>query len=342
MEPKHLFEHLIAKKDLNSEQMEAVILACMSGQWSDSQIAAFLVLMRMKGETVLELTTAAKIMLRLARPLVIDGPLIDIVGTGGDGANTFNVSTAASFVVAAAGIPVAKHGNRSVSSRSGSADVLEEAGFFLNLSDEQVQTCIQECGLVFLYAPRYHPALLKARVARQDLGIRTLFNLLGPLINPARVKRQIVGVFASHWLKPLASVLVNLGSERVLVVHSQDGLDEFSSAAPTNVVEYAQGQWNEWVLNPEEYGIHHTSLEELVVSSPQQSMKLIDSVFAGAPGAARDMVVLNAAAALYCAHDTLSFHEAVQQAKNLIDSGKAAACFNQLRALTQTFQDTLS
>ncbi|KTD02551.1 anthranilate phosphoribosyltransferase [Fluoribacter gormanii] len=336
MKPNVLFEHLIAKKNLKPEQMQAVIHACMSGQYNDIQIATFLALMRMKGETTEELIAAAEVMQRLAHPIDLGTNLIDIVGTGGDGKNTFNVSTACSFVVAAAGFPVAKHGNRSVSSRSGSADLLEQAGFILSLSDQHIQMCIEQCGLAFLFAPHYHPAMQHARAARQQLGIRTLFNLLGPLINPARVKKQVVGVFSKEWQKPLASVLAHLGSNRALVVCSQDGLDEISIAAPTDIIEYRAGIFDHWIINPEDYGINHHSLEEVIVDSPTQSLELIQEVFSGKQGAARDMVLLNSAAAIYCAHENISFTHALEQAKIVIDSGKAGQCFTQLSQLTQT------
>lgn len=342
MKANLLFEQLIAKQDLSSEQMQEVIHACMTGQFNDIQIASFLALMRMKGETINELTAAAEVMQQLAHPLELGNNLIDIVGTGGDGKNTFNVSTACSFVVAAAGVCVAKHGNRSVSSRSGSADLLEQAGFILDLSDQQIQSCIKQCGLAFLFAPHYHPAMQHARTARQQLGIRTLFNLLGPLINPARVKKQVVGVFSTTWLKPLATVLANLGSEHILVVSSQDGLDEISIAAPTEVVEYQRGEFKEWLIIPEEYGIKHQSLEAIIVDSPQSSLDLIQTVFAGNHGAARDIVLLNSAAAIYCAHEELSFVVALEHAKTAIDSGKAAKCFDKLRLLTQTLNKELN
>lgn len=336
MKPNLLFEHLIAKKDLNPEQMHAVINHCMSGQYNDSQIATFLALMRMKGETTDELIAAAEVMQQLAHPINLGEHLIDIVGTGGDGKNTFNVSTACSFVVAATGFRVAKHGNRSVSSRSGSADLLEQSGFVLSLNDQQTQACIQQCGLAFLFAPHYHPAMQHARAARQQLGIRTLFNLLGPLINPARVKKQVVGVFTPAWQSPLAAVLAHLGSKRALVISSNDGLDEISIAAPTKVVEYREGVLNHWVINPQDHGIHYHSLDEIIVNSPGRSLELIQEVFSGKHGAARDMVLLNSAAAIYCAHEHLSFVQALEHAKIAIDSGKANQCFTQLRQLTQT------
>ena len=232
---------------------------------------------------------------------------------------------------------MAKHRNRSVSSRSGSADLLEQAGFALNLSDSQSQACIKSCNLTFLFAPNYHPAMQHARAARQQLGIRTLFNLLGPLIHPACVKKQVVGVFSPIWLKPLAQVLAHLGSERALVLSSQDGLDEISIAAPTKVVEYQQGTFKEWSIFPEQYGMKHACLKDITVHSPQESLLLIQAVLAGKQGPARDMVLLNAAAAIYCAKEEFSFAQALDQAKTSIDTGKAAHCFEKLRLLTQTF-----
>lgn len=335
MKPNELFELLIAKQNLSPEQMSEVIHHCMSGEYNDIQIATFLALMRMKGETAEELSVAATVMQSLAKPIDLGGNLIDIVGTGGDKRNTFNVSTACSFVVAAAGIRVAKHGNRSVSSRSGSADLLEQAGFVLNLDDDAMRTCIQTCGLAFLFAPHYHPAMKYAKQARQHIGIRTLFNLLGPLINPAHAKRQVIGVFSEQWLKPIAEVLVQLGSERTLVVSSEDGLDEISIAAPTKVIEFHQHHYSSWTIRPEDFGLKHDSLAEIIVDSPAQSLEMINHVLHGQPGAARDIVLLNSAAAIYCAHDHIPFAEAIEKAKMSIDSGKAAECFTQLRDLTQ-------
>ena len=336
MKTSQLFEQLIARKNLSAPQMQKVIHDCMNGQLNDLQIAAFLALMRMKGETTNELIAAAKVMRELAHPINLGEDLIDIVGTGGDGKNTFNVSTACSFVVASLGIPVAKHGNRSVSSRSGSADLLEHAGFILNLNEEQTKACITHCNLAFLFAPHYHPAMQHARTARQQLGIRTLFNLLGPLVNPAQVKKQVVGVFSPLWLKPLATVLAHLGSERALVLSSADGLDEVSIAAPTHIIEYHQGVYTPWSINPKDYGINHKTLDALIVDSPQQSLQLIQSVFSGEKGAARDMVLLNSAAAIYCANKKYTFAKALKEVQIAIDSGKVAALFDQLRQLTQT------
>jgi anthranilate phosphoribosyltransferase len=337
MKATALFEHLIAKKNLNHQQMQEVLHACIAGQFNDLQIATFLALMRAKGETREELAAAAQILHSLAHPIALGSNLIDIVGTGGDLKNTFNISTTASFVVAACKIPVAKHGSRSISSRSGSADVLEHAGFKLQLTDKQLQTCIKECNLAFLFAPHFHPALKQVRQAREQLGIRTFFNLLGPLINPAFVKRQVVGVFSVQWLEPLAHVLSQLGSQRSLVLSSEDGLDEISIAAPTQVLEYNRGQLNQWVIRPEAYGLKHNSLDSLLVDSPAQSLQVMQSVLKGKAGAAYDIVLMNCAAAVYCAHDHLTFDSALEQVKRVMDDGQAYECFDKLRLLTQSF-----
>lgn len=334
MKTNHLFEQLIEKKSLSQEQMQDFMQACMTGELSSVQIATFLALMRAKGETVAELTTAARVMMDFAHCIDLGDDLIDIVGTGGDGKNTFNISTITSFVVAATGTRVAKHGNRSVSGRSGSADLLMHAGFELQLSDEQLQECMRTCQLSFLFAPHFHPAMQQVRDARQALGIRTFFNLLGPLVNPARVKKQVVGVFANHWQRPLAKVLVNLGSERALVVSSRDGMDEVSISALTDVVEYDQGQYKQWAIDPKEFNCFHSSLDGIIVSSPAESLDLAKKVLAGNEGPARDIVLLNAALALHCANNDLSLSQAIEKAKDAIDSGKAAECFKQLQQLT--------
>ncbi len=333
---KQLLEQLLTGADLSSTQMQELMHACMSGELTEGQIAAFLVLLRRKGETVEELTTAARVMLEFAHGIDLGNNLIDIVGTGGDGKNTFNISTLSSFVAAAAGAQVAKHGNRSVSSRSGSADLLLQAGFAMHLTDEQLKQCMQQCGISFLFAPHFHQAMQHVRNVRQQLGIRTLFNLLGPLVNPAHVKKQVVGVCGKNWQEPLAQVLANLGSQHALVVNSRDGLDEISIAAKTDVVEYHQGQFSHWFIDPKDYDCYHPNLNAIIVSSPSQSLALCEEVMSGQPGAARDIVLLNAAAALYCAELSLSYTEAIEKAKKAIDSGEAARRFIKLKELTQT------
>ena len=335
MKLNKLLEQLITGNDLNHAQMQHVIKNCMMGALTDAQIAAFLVLMRVKGETVEELTAAAEVMQQLAHTIDLGTDLIDIVGTGGDGKNTFNVSTASSFVAAAAGLRVAKHGSHATSSRSGSADLLLAAGFKLNLSDTALRHCMQQCNMAFLFGPHFHQALQQAKPARQQLGVRTLFNLLGPLLNPAGAKKQVVGVFANHWLKPIATVLANLGSEHALVIHSHDGLDEISIAAPTDIMEYRLGEFKQWTIDPRDYGCAHPNLDAIVVNNAQQSLAMIEAVFAGQSGPARDIVLLNTAAALYCADICSSFAEALDKSAKAIDSGQASQRFTQLRDLTR-------
>ena len=340
MNINNLFEQLINGKHLSKTQMQYVIKNCMTGALSDVQIATFLALMRMKGETVEELTTAAKVMQELAHVIDLGDDLIDIVGTGGDGRNTFNISTVSSFVAAAAGLRVAKHGNSAASSRSGSADLLLAAGFTLDLSDAALLHCMQQCNIVFLFGPHFHPAMQHARSARQQLGIRTLFNLLGPLINPAAIKKQVVGVFAKQWLKPIATVLANLGSKHALVINSKDGLDEISVAATTDVMEYQAGEFKQWTIDPRDYGCAHSNLDAIVVKTPQESLALAESVFAGDTGPARDIVLLNAAAALYCANLSSTFADAVEKAAAAVDSGLAGQRFTQLRDLSRSISST--
>lgn len=335
MNMKQLLEQLIQCKSLTPSQMKEVLTQCMHNALTDVQIASFLVLMRMKGETIEELTAAAETIRSFSHPIDLGDDLIDIVGTGGDGQNTLNVSTISSFVAAAAGARVAKHGNHSVSSRSGSADMLLQAGFRLNLSNHQLQQCMQTCNIAFLFAPHFHQALKHVREARKQLGIRTLFNLMGPLLNPANVKRQVIGVYDVHLLEPVASVLANLGSEHVLVVHSRDKLDEISIAAQTDVMEYRQGQLKHWVIDPRSFGCHHDTLTEIIVDSPAQSLALAESVFSGDKGPARDIVLLNTAAALYLAGLCSNYHDGIGKAAEAIDSGKAKKHFLKLNQLTQ-------
>lgn len=335
MKLNELFEHLINGNHLSQEQMQQVIKRCMDGELSDPQIAAFLALMRMKGETVDELTAAALMMKTYAHTIQLTDDLVDIVGTGGDGRNTFNISTISSFVAAGAGATVAKHGNHSVSSRSGSADLLLQAGFELSLPDEGIAECIKQAGITFLFGPQFHKAMRHAKPARQALKIRTLFNLLGPLLNPAGVKKQVVGVYAKHWLKPVANVLANLGSEHALVVHSRDGLDEVSIAAETDVIEYQQGVFKEWTINPKDYDCAHATLDDILVSSPADSLAIAERVFAGEKGPARDIVLLNTAAALYAADICPHYAEGVKLAADSIDSGKALERFRLLRDITK-------
>jgi anthranilate phosphoribosyltransferase len=278
----------------------------------------------MKGETVDEIAAAAKVMRDLATRVDVAGPhLVDTCGTGGDGASTFNISTASAIVTAAAGARVAKHGNRSVSSSSGSADVLEAAGVKLDLTPAQVAACIDRVGVGFLFAPAHHSAMKYAIGPRKEMRVRTLFNLLGPLTNPAGAPNQVLGVFSPDWVEPLAEVLKRLGSEHVLVVHAEDGLDEISIAAPTRVAELRDESISVYTITPEDFGIQRADLSAIVVENAEQSLAMIKRVFDDEPGPARDIVRLNAGAAIYAAGLTSSLADGVALASEVIRSGKA-------------------
>lgn len=321
-----------AHQDLDAQAMRAVMQQIMQGEASAAQISGFLIGLHMKGETVTEIAAAAQVMRELALPVEVTDRrhLMDTCGTGGDGQSLFNVSTAVAFIVAAAGGKVAKHGNRSVSSRCGSADVLEAAGVRLDLTPAQVAHCIAELGVGFMFAPAHHQATRHVAQIRRELGVRTVFNLLGPLTNPARVPRQLVGVYAAHWVRPLAEVLQALGSRHVLVVHAEDGLDEISIAAPTHVAELRDGIIREYRLDPQQFGLAHDTLIPLRVEDAQASLRLLRQVFAGEPGPARDIVLINAAAALYTAELAEDLHAGLQLARQVIDTGAAAERLEQL------------
>ncbi|MDE2088882.1 MAG: anthranilate phosphoribosyltransferase [Gammaproteobacteria bacterium] len=312
------------RRNLSGEEMTAVMRAIMTGQATPAQIGGFLIGLRMKGETVEEIAAAAGVMRELADRVEVDDPgLVDIVGTGGDATGTFNISTAAAFVAAAAGARVAKHGNRSVSSRSGSADVLEAAGVRLDLTPPQVARCITEVGVGFMFAPRHHSAMKHAVGPRREMGVRTLFNLLGPLTNPAGAPQQLVGVFSVQWLEPLAEVLGRLGSRHVLVVHAEDGMDEISIGAPTQVAELKDGRLSRYAITPEQFGLSRGEVSRLVVDRPEQSLAMVREVLDDKPGPARDIVVLNAGAALYAAGVAHNLQQGVDQARAAIASGAA-------------------
>ncbi|WP_367607281.1 anthranilate phosphoribosyltransferase [Legionella sp. W05-934-2] len=334
MSMKSLFETLINHQDLSEADMKDVMVSMMQGQLDDCQIAAFLALMRSKGHAVTELKIAADIMRQYSVFLKLNAPSVDIVGTGGDGHNTFNVSTVACFVIAAAGVPVAKHGNLSVSSNSGSANFLNEVGIDLNANHQLLQTMHRTTNLCFLFAPNFHPALKHAATARRSLGVRTFFNLLGPLLNPAHVERQVVGVFDSKWHNPLSDVLIHLGSQRHCIVTADDGMDEISIASPTTILEYHQQKRKTWVLDPTHYGLNHASLKSIQVSSVRESVDLGLSVLNNQRCAAKDIVILNAALAIYVADDSTTYDEALQRAEDAIASGKAKHCFETLIQLS--------
>lgn len=312
---------------LDQYEMQEVMREIMTGSCTPAQIGAFLLGLRMKGESLEEITGAAQVMRELAAPINLSGPhLIDTCGTGGDGQQLFNVSTAAAFVVAAAGGQVAKHGNRGVSSNSGSADLLEAAGGRIDLTPEQVAKAVRVLGIGFMFAPAFHSAMRYAVGPRKELGLRTLFNMLGPLTNPAGVKRQLIGVFSQKLCEPMARVLGRLGSEHVLVVHSRDGLDEISLASSTTVAEYQAGEVTCWQLTPEAVGLKTQTLAGLEVSSAADSLALIKQALQGGSlrgvaAKARDMIALNAGAAIYVANLAPSMVDGVSQAMATLQSG---------------------
>ncbi len=338
MDIKTAIERAVEEQDIHILDMENVMRQIMTGETTSAQIAALLVALRMKGETVDELTASASVMRELVTPVKVDGEhIIDIVGTGGDGLHTFNVSTTACFVVAAAGGTVAKHGNRSVSSTSGSADILEAAGINLNISSHQVEQCIKELGIGFMFAPLHHSAMKHAIGPRKEMGIRTMFNLLGPLTNPAGAPNQLLGVFDKHWLEPLAKVLKNLNSDHVMVVHSADGMDEISMADETYVCELKQGQLTQYTITPEQFGMARGSIEEIIVNGAEESLNMVQSVLADEPGPARDIVTLNSGAAIYCAGLSDTLDDGIEKARAAISSGAAKEKLTRLASFTQGF-----
>lgn len=324
------------EKNLTEEQMTEVMQLIMTGEATPAQIGGFLIGLRMKGETVDEITAAAKVMRYLAERVHVDGPhLVDTCGTGGDGANTFNVSTCSAMVVAAAGAKVAKHGNRSISSKSGSADVLEAAGVNLELSAAQVAECVENVGVGFMFAPRHHGAMKHAIGPRREMGVRTIFNVLGPLTNPAGAPNQVIGVFDEGWLEPLAQVLKNLGSEHVMIVHADDGMDEISIGSNTQVAELKDGNISLYEVSPEQFGMQKADVSSLAVSSAEESLAVINNILDNTNGPAKDIVILNAGAAIYVAGLSDSLQAGIEKAKEVIASGAAKAKFEELINQTQ-------
>jgi anthranilate phosphoribosyltransferase len=316
-------DKVIRRQDLAQDEMIAVMRIIMSGQATDAQIGGFLVGLRMKGETIDEIVAAVTVMRELATPVeVSNANLVDTCGTGGSGSNKFNVSTASAFVAAAAGVKVAKHGNRGASSNSGSADLLEAAGASIMLSPSQVALSIKETGVGFLFALNHHSAMKHAIGPRKEMIVRTIFNLLGPLTNPAGARRQLIGVYDAKWTRPVAEVLQAMGSEHVLVVHSNDGLDEISISAPTHVAELKDGVISEYEISPDTFGLSMTPLENLVVSDSQQSLEKVNEALSG-KGGASDIVAMNAGAAIYVSGQAKSLVAGVEMARDAIGAGLA-------------------
>ena len=323
-------------KDLSAAEMSSVMRLIMTGEATQAQMGGFLIGLRMKGETVEEIAAAAQVMRELATPVNVRGEhLVDTCGTGGDASGAFNISTASAFVVAAAGAKVAKHGNRSISSKSGSADVLEAAGVSLDLTAEQVAKCVEQVGVGFMFAPKHHGAMKHAIGPRKEMGVRTIFNVLGPLTNPAGAPNQVLGVFSDQWLEPLAEVLGRLGSNHVMVVHSDDGMDEISIGAPTQVAELRDGKVSCYQIMPEQFGMQCSDIKAIAVDGAEASLAMIKKVFANEAGPARDIVVLNAGAAIYVAGLAETLAAGISKAAELIASGAAAEKLDTLVSLSQ-------
>ena len=337
MQIQSTLQKLLDRIDLSTDEMRGVMHAMMAGELTDAQIAGFLIALRCKGETVEEIAAAVSVLRELVRKVPISGEhVIDTCGTGGDGANTFNISTTAAFVVAAAGGKVAKHGNRSVSSSCGSADVLEAAGVNLDMPAELVAECVDKIGVGFLFAAKHHSAVRHTVGPRKEMGVRTLFNLIGPLSNPANAPHQLIGVFDKQWLVPVAEVLKKLGSRHVLVVHAEDGLDEISIAAPTNVAELKNGKITSYSITPEQFGLQRASLASLAITDAQSSLEIIRSVLNNQAGPALDIVALNAGAAIYAADLVDTLNDGIQRAQQVLADGSALAKFQALINYSKT------
>lgn len=331
---------LCEKREIFYDEMVSLMRQVMEGQVTPAQLAAILVGLHVKTETVSEIAAAARVMREFSTKVDASGleHVVDTCGTGGDGLATFNISTTAAFVAAAAGARVAKHGGRAVSSRSGSADVLERLGVNLALSSEQVARCLREVGVGFMFAPNHHPAMRHAAPVRKELGVRTLFNILGPLTNPAGAPNQVMGVFHAELVGIQARVLQMLGSRHVLTFHGDDGLDEITVSGPTHVAELKDGAVSEFSLYPEQFGLARSPLDALRAASPEESRAKVLGVLEGEVGPCRDVVVLNAAAAIYTGGVSTSLGDGVAAAQSAISSGAARAKLDQLVLLTQSLR----
>lgn len=316
---------VIAKQDLTEQQMHAVMTDIMTGKAEDAQIGGFLVGLSMKGESTAEITAAAKVMRSLATGVVLNKPkyLVDTCGTGGDGLGLFNISTACTFVVAAAGGQVAKHGNRSISSKSGSADVLEAAGVNLSMTPENIAKSVEKIGVGFMFAPAHHSAMKHAIGARKSLAVRTIFNVLGPLTNPAKAPNQVMGVYDKNLVEPIANVLKSLGSRHVMVVHSKDGLDEISIADDTYVAELKDGKISTYTINPKDFGLPLGDLNDIKAENADSSLLLIQQALDGKKGVAKDIIALNAGAAIYVSGVTNSLQSGIDKAIKILNNGSA-------------------
>ncbi len=320
---KEAIHKVVRKEDLSYNEAEAVMNEIMSGDASQIQMSAYLTALSLKGETIDEITASAAGMRKHCIRLLHEMDVLEIVGTGGDKSNSFNISTTAALVVSAAGVPVAKHGNRAASSQCGAADVLEALGVNISVSPEKSKSLLEEIGICFLFAQNYHIAMKYVAPVRKELGIRTVFNILGPLTNPAGAKMQLLGVYDEELVLPMAQVLYNLGVRNSLVVYGQDGLDEISMSAPTTVCEVRDGNFEKYVIQPEDFGMQTYKKEDLLGGTPAENAQITRDILSGVKGPKRDAVVLNSAAALYAARKSATLQEAIKLAEEVIDSGRA-------------------
>ena len=332
---KEAIYEIVNGNDLSYEMAEQVMDEIMSGEASQIHMGAFLTGLRMKGETIDEITACAAGMRKHCTRLLHDMDVLEIVGTGGDEVGTFNISTISSMVVSAAGIPVAKHGNRSVSSKCGAADVLEALGADITISPAKSTKILDEIGFCFLFAQTYHTAMRFVAPVRKELGIRTIFNILGPLANPAGANYQLLGVYDEKLVEPLAQVLLKLGVKRAIVVHGQDGLDEITLSAPTTSCELRDGTLKSYVLEPEQVGLKKCSLNELIGGDPEENAAIAMSILNGEKGPKRDAVVLNSSACIYMVRDGITLTDAVKEAEEILDSGRARAQLEKYVALSR-------
>lgn len=314
---------ILAGRDLSLDMTRSVMTQMMDGKATDSQMGAFLAAMRLKGETIEEITACAEVMREKCLKLRPKTDVLDIVGTGGDELYSFNISTVSAFVVAAGGVPVAKHGNRSVSSKCGSADVLEALGANISLNAAQSERVLSETGMCFMLAQVYHSAMKHVAHVRKELGVRTIFNILGPLSNPAGANLQLLGVYDENLVEPLASVLNNLGVKRAMVVHGHDGLDEITLTGTSTICEIADGRLNSYFITPEQFGLSRCEVSDLAGGGPPENADIARRILSGEKGAKRDTVVLNAACCLYMGRNDITMRQCVRLAQNLIDDGKA-------------------
>lgn len=331
---KEAIQQLVEHRDLDYKCAMEVMDEIMSGKASQLYIGAYLTALRMKGETIEEITASAAGMRQHCTRLLHDMEVLEIVGTGGDGANTFNISTTSSIVVASGGISVAKHGNRGVSSKSGAADVLEALGVRIDIEPEKSAKILKQINLCFMFAQKYHTAMKFVAPVRKELGIRTIFNILGPLANPAGANLQLLGVYEESLVEPLAEVLLNLGVRRAMVVYGEDKMDEISLSAPTKVCEIRDGKKKCYMIQPEDFGLTRCAKEDLLGGGPEENAQITQEILNGAVGAKRDAVLLNAGACFYLVKDGITLQEGIQMAAKLIDSGKAMEKLQQLIELS--------